>query len=60
MRINGEKGTVRDKQSAAASYDSNVIEFRSPSLRKKENHTKVRHCYLLTVWMRKKIILALL
>ena len=43
MRINGEKGTVyvSKRQTVCGSYDSNVIEFRSPSLRKKENHTKV-------------------
>ena len=43
VRINGEKGTVyvSKRQTVCGSYDSNVIEFRSPSLRKKENHTKV-------------------
>ena len=53
------KWRIRDskRQTVCGSYDSNVIEFRSPSLRKKENHTKVRHCYLLTVWMRKKMTL---
>ena len=55
-----KKGQSKRQTVYCGSYDSNVIEFRSPSLRKKENHTKVRHCYLLTVWMRKKIILALL
>ena len=49
----------RKRQTVCGSYDSNVIEFRSPSLRKKENHTKVIDIatYNLQSECKKKLIL---